>query len=409
MRIAIVHPYPVWRRAVGGTTRVDLLVRHLAGRHEVTVLTHASGDREADAAAIADLASIGVEQRIFARPRPSPGRKIAWALAANPYFVGFNRNPGLEAALGALEREGALDVVHVEFAYLAPLLGGLGPRVARSLAEQETMSVMIERLRAVPGRRRSLYQIYLGHELDRVRRFEAGALCTFDRAWAISPGEAEVLSRLAGRRIGVLPHVVSAAAFSPPAVEPVEPGLLFVGNYGHDPNRHAIRWFAEEVWPRVRESIPDARLDVVGPHLPADDATALEGPGVRLRGRVEDLAGAYREAAVFVNPIRSGGGMRGKVLEAFACGRPVVSTGLGMEGIAARDGIECDLADEPAAFAGATIRLLGDAALRHERGARSRLLVERLYDAPAVFSRLEEAWCEAIADRRARPAVGRVA
>src|SRR5262249_31186117 len=81
-KIAIVHPYPVSSRAVGGTTRVNALARFLAPRHAVSVLTHASGDDEADRAAIAELAALGIEQRVFERPRASAPRKLVWALSA---------------------------------------------------------------------------------------------------------------------------------------------------------------------------------------------------------------------------------------------------------------------------------------------------------------------------------------
>ncbi|HZR80491.1 MAG TPA: glycosyltransferase [Candidatus Binatia bacterium] len=409
MKIAIVHPYPVSERAVGGTTRVYLLARHLAARHSVRILTHASGDPIADAAAVRAMADLGVAQEIFARPRATVGRKLAWALGHAPYFVGHNRNPALEAALARLDATDELDVVHVEFAYLAPVLGALGPRPARVLAEQETMSVVVERLHAVPSRRLSLYQVYLSRQLAGVRRFEAQAVRTFDRAFAINEAEAALLSRVAGREVAVLPHVVAADAFRAPAAEPREPVLLFVGNYAHDPNRHAVLWFAESVWPRVCEEAGDAALAVVGPHLPPAEALELARRGARLLGRVDDLADCYRRATVFVNPILSGGGMRGKVLEAFASGRPVVSTRLGMEGIAAEDGVHADLADDAVAFARAVVRLLRDPELRRQRGRAARALVEQLYDAPSVFGRLEDAYRDAVAERLARLTADRVA
>jgi polysaccharide biosynthesis protein PslH len=409
VKLAIVHPYPVSSRAVGGTTRVNALARFLARRHAVTVLTHASDDEEADRAAIAELASLGIEQRVFPRPRASAPRKLAWALGSSPYFVGYNRNPDLEAALVELDRSAALDAVHLEFAYLTPLLEGLSSIPARILAEQETMSVAIERLRAVPQHLKSRYQLYLGHRARSVRRFEARVLPEFDRAFAITAGEAEWLERVSGRRVGILPHVVEASAFAPPESEPEEPVALFVGNFAHDPNRHALGWLLDGPWPMVRAAVPAARLEVIGPGLPAADAEALEAANGRWLGRVEDLAAAYRRAAVFVNPIVSGGGMRGKVLEAFASARPVVSTALGMEGIAARNGSHAEIADHAPSFAAAVSILFRDPALRRVRGRIARELVVELYDAPVVFARLERDVAAAVAERRSRAATGRVA
>jgi glycosyltransferase involved in cell wall biosynthesis len=401
VRITIVHPYLVHAGAVGGTTRVFRLVRYLAERHSVEVLTHASGDPAADRAAAAELAGFGVSHRTFARPRATARRKVSWMLSPEPYFVGHNWNPALAAYLGERDRAGELDVVHVEFAYLAPHLARLGPRPARILAEQETMSLMIERLRAVPRTFLSAYQLYIARELHAVRRFERTVLPRFDRAFAITPTEAAIFGAILGRHASVLPHVVDAKGFSPPEQEPAWPTCLFVGNFTHDPNRHALRWLLDEVWPSVRRQLPSVRLEVVGPGVLAEDRSVAEREGATVLGHVENLAACYRRASVFLNPIRSGGGMRGKVLEAFASGRPVVSTWLGMEGIAAADGVQFDAADDPADFAAAVRRLLDDPALRRARGEQARRLVEERYDAPRVFSRLEAAYAAAVAERRA--------
>jgi polysaccharide biosynthesis protein PslH len=405
VKIAIVHPYLVHARAVGGTTRVYGLVRHLAPRHRVEVLTHASGDPAADRAAADDLASLGAVHRTFARPPATARRKLAWMLSPEPYFVGHNLNPALASYLAERDRAGEIDLVHLEFAYLEPMLAGLGPHPARILAEQETMSLMIERLRSVPGALKSAYQLYIARELRAVRRFERAVLPRFDRAFAITPQEAGLFTSLLGRPAPVLPHVVDASAFSPPTAEPAAPVCLFVGNFAHDPNVHALHWLLEHAWPAIRAGRPDARLEIVGPGLPEETARALETHGGAALGRVEDLAERYRRAAVFVNPITSGGGMRGKVLEAFASGRPVVSTRLGMEGIAARDGVHFDEAETGSAFADAVLRLLADAALRRSRGEQARALVLERYDAPRVFTRLESEYEAAVATRQKRTEV----
>lgn len=400
MKIAIVHPYLVHSRAVGGTTRVYALVKHLAARHAVEVLTHTSGDPEADRAAIADLAGLGVRHRCFARPRATTARKLAWMLASEPYFVGHNRNPALAAHLAELDRRGELDLVHLEFGYLEPSLHGLGSAPARILAEQETMSMMLERLRSVPGALKSAYQLYIVRELRAVQRFERETLPRFDRAFAITPEEAGLFTAILGRPAPVLPHVVDARRFVPPAHEPTDPVCLFVGNFGHDPNRFALRWLLAEPWPAVRARRPDARLEIVGPGLPEEDRRLAEAAGATVLGRIEDLAAAYGRAAVFVNPIHSGGGMRGKVLEAFASGRPVVSTRLGMEGIAAQSGYHFDAADDGVGFAAAVLRLLGEPSLRSARGEHARALVLERYDAPRVFDRLEQEYEAAVERRR---------
>ena len=395
MKIAIVHPYPVHSGAVGGTTRVYALVRHLASAgHVVTVLAHSTGKAEADRAAVGDLASLGASQRLFPLVKPPLRARLGWISGPIPYYVHRNRNPSLEDELARL----APDLVHVEAGYLAPLLDRLDPRVPRTLAEQETMSLAVDRLRTARGR--SPWELFLLTQRRKIAAFEQQALTGFQRVWAISAAEAEHLARLLGRPVEILPHVVDTRSFQPGAEPAAAPRLLFVGNYAHRPNWHALLWLLSQVWPRIRAQVPEAQLEAVGPGLDAAKRERVERAGGSAPGRVADLAAAYRGAAVFLNPIRSGGGMRGKVLEAFACGCAVVSTAMGMEGVEARSGEHCLVADTREEFASAVVRYLREPALRREHGRAARALVERNYDPGQVFPRLEAAFSELIEQRR---------
>lgn len=400
MRIAIVHPYPVWSRAVGGTTRVHALVRHLAPRHELYVFAHGHGAVDEETEAIRELAGLGVVQRIFPRPPSSWLTKARWAAGRAPYFVSHNRNPALEAALATLDRERPIDVGHLELIALAPLLESLGPGAARVLAEQELMSITIDRLRGVSWRHKSMYQHFIIRQLGRIRAFERDALRRFDRLFGISEIEAGRMAELSGRKVEVLPHVVDTELFHPGSPTAGTDSVLFVGNYAHHPNVEAVFWLMERVWPMLRTGHPEARIRLIGPGLDAAQVRALAALGAEVVGRVDDLVRAYRSATVFANPILSGGGMRGKVLEAMACGVPVVSTGIGLEGVAARPGVHCDLADDAQPFAVALLRLLGDAVLRRARAERARALVVAHYDARLVMERLEMALEEARAAHR---------
>ncbi len=398
MRVTLVHPYPVHAGAVGGTTRVYAFVRHLVrAGHAVTVLAHTSGRPEVDAAAAADLARLGAAQRLFPLVKPPLPRRLRWLRGPTPYFVWRNRNAALEAALPGT----APDVVHVEHGYLAPLLAGLPPGTARVLAEQETMSLAVARLRAARGR--SPWEWYLLTQREKVAAFERRAFACYDRISGISDVEARHLAAVTGRPVGVVPHVVDTAVFTPPATPPQAPVALFVGNFRHRPNWHSLSWLLARVWPQVRAAVPGARLDVVGPGLEEAERAQVERAGGRPLGRVEDLPAAYRAAAVFANPIRSGGGMRGKVLEAFACGCPVVSTALGLEGIDGAVDVACRIADAPEEFGAELVRYLREPALRQAHGRAARALVERAYDVRVVLPRLE-AELRAAVDARRRAA-----
>ena len=163
--------------------------------------------------------------------------------------------------------------------------------------------------------------------------------------------------------------------------------MLFVGNYLHPPNVEGALWLAREVWPLVRRLSPGARLTLAG-RAPPPEIAALTAADVRVPGMVDDLRPLYARASMVTAPIFWGSGVRIKILEALACGLPLVTTALAAEGIDLRQGESALFAEQPGEFAAAIARLLDDAALRVRLSAAGRALVERDYDAEQIGARL---------------------
>ena len=125
MRVAILNPSPLHRQAVGGVTRVYGLARFLAERgHDVHVFAQTSGDRQLDTAAIEELRGLNITQRLFPVHRPTAMQKLWWFAGPLPYFVYKRRSPEIQAALREQDLRTPFDIVHVEMAYLAPLVRG---------------------------------------------------------------------------------------------------------------------------------------------------------------------------------------------------------------------------------------------------------------------------------------------
>jgi polysaccharide biosynthesis protein PslH len=150
------------------------------------------------------------------------------------------------------------------------------------------------------------------------------------------------------------------------------PGVLFVGNFSHHPpNTDAALWLGRSILPPLRATHPDVRLTIVGPS-PTPEVQALAGNGVVVTGEVPDVTPYLADAAVVVVPIRVGGGMRVKVLEALAAGKAVVATPLAVEGLAVSAGDQLEIAETEEELRGAISRLLGDAERRRAVAARAR-------------------------------------
>jgi glycosyltransferase involved in cell wall biosynthesis len=215
-------------------------------------------------------------------------------------------------------------------------------------------------------------------DVDKLRAFEHAAEAHAKLAFVCQPND--------GHDWPVPPEVVPNTVTLPAtyARRSTRPIVLFVGNCtgdDHTPNVDAVSHFVADIWPAIRQAVPDAEFHLVGATGDPAKRAVANVPGVVLRGFVDDLAATYAEAAVSVAPIRFGTGTRIKILEALAYGCPVVSTAIGAEGIAAVPGREIELTVWPAEFANLTIALLHDRDAADRMGLAGRAVAERLYDA----------------------------
>jgi glycosyltransferase involved in cell wall biosynthesis len=184
----------------------------------------------------------------------------------------------------------------------------------------------------------------------------------------------------------------------PPAVDPARevPGtILFVGNFAHPPNRDAAIWLAREILPAVLERHPQARLRIVGT-APTAEVRELAGPRIEVVPDAPSVQPHLEAAAVVMAPVRTGGGMRMKVLEAMAAGKAVVTTPRGTEGYAGfAEEPPLAVAESEAEIAAVTASLLEDGEGRRQLGERARGFAERHHSPEAWAGRLTAVYEEA--------------
>ncbi len=193
--------------------------------------------------------------------------------------------------------------------------------------------------------------------------------------------------------IGLVPNAIRPAA--PPATTAPEGrpmasiDLLMVGNLAYYPNTDAAIFFCREVLPRLAPTAHRLRVAILGSAPPPEVLALGQHPGVAVLADVPDVKPYYAAARLAVAPIRAGGGSRIKILEAFAHGRPVVSTRIGAEGLSVVDGRHLLMADTADEFAAATARLLADRALAGRLVQEARLLIDRRYGFALVARDIE--------------------
>jgi glycosyltransferase involved in cell wall biosynthesis len=224
----------------------------------------------------------------------------------------------------------------------------------------------------VPGLVRLAYEL----EYHRMRSYERAALARFPALIVTSQADAKALGQ--GNKVHILPMGVDLDRFAfhgPGGRDPAT--LIFTGNMGYQPNEEAVFWFAEQVWPLVRVSHPQARWHIVGTN-PGERVRALAGEassGIEVLGWVPEMSHYLGQATLAVCPLRSGSGIQMKVQEAMATGTPVVATSVANRGVGAVPERDLLIADSPVDFATAVARLFDDPNLRARLAQAGRTFV----------------------------------
>lgn len=382
MRILFLTPdFPI-PPDQGAKLRSLALIRAAAEHHQVDVLSFVKNQGGRGSPREAALQPQCNRVRVVEAPPSRSLLRRSWSLLFDPLPDLAHRleSSAFRAALWEMLGGEQYDVVQIEGLEMMPYLD-----LVR--AGTDGASIIYDAHNAEMSLQRSIFQVefrdprrwhgalYSLVQWSKLGTYERIMMNGADVVLAVSEGDA---AKLRGRHVDpeLVPNGVDTSAI--PYLEPGRaPGstLLFLGPLDYRPNADAVRWLLGDVFGLVRAQTPRARLRLVG-----RGTERIQGEGVDAAGYVEDVAAELAAADALVVPMRMGGGVRFKVLEGMAGGVPVVSTPLGLAGIAATDGQHALIGRTAAELASAVVRVLEDRALARRLGAAARRLAEARYD-----------------------------
>lgn len=323
-------------------------------------------DRELSEALIRELPKLEIPEpvfhpiHLFRHPRYVP--RVVWlrAMRGVPYVAGKWDSPSIRKALRRELGSCAFDVVWLNglaSAHYLPMVRRLQPD-ARVVLDQH--NVESDRFAQFAMRQRGLRRLVAEAEWRAARDFERDVLRAVDAVGAISHYDARAYSALAGIEARTVPQV---ASFVRRTGEGPGPRLCWFGSLTWNPNVRGLNWFCREVWPRIRERLPDATLEIAGPGLPtASDGSVIapsawRGPGITTLGFVDSISPLCERSVAMVAPVLGGTGIRLKLIDAFREGIPAVTTPDGAGGLDIEPGREAFVESEPVAFAQRVVEL----------------------------------------------------
>ena len=400
MKLLFVGPKIPYPANDGGRIAVLEPMRHLAARgHEVAYLGFG---RQEEADGLKSEAGLAWARAVKHDTRTHLGSMAAALLARAPYTAGKYRSPAMSRALSVALGEERFDLVQLEQTHMAWYIPDI--QRAKGVSVLRLHNIESELMLSFARQVRPPVSWYASVQARRMRTFESQACRDVDACLAITEEDARWVRQASPMtRVFVVPAGSAVVPRRDPDLR-IGHSILFIGALDWMPNAQGMRWFAKRVWPKIKQDVPLARCLVIGRNPPVDlRRWADTDPTVSVPGFVEDVAEFRYRANAEITPILSGGGMRVKILDAFAHGNAVVSTSLGATGIEAKDEEEILLADTDAGFAHQVVRLLIHPELRRRIGNAALALIARRYSWERIVTQQEEAYYSLLSARSGRP------
>jgi glycosyltransferase involved in cell wall biosynthesis len=296
------------------------------------------------------------------------------------YFLRVHGSKKMAHTIAEMVKKDKYDFVIAEYSVMGQFLHKNPelPPTRRIISVHECY--YLARLKSLRHHKLGLDKLKEAINLKGLKKYEFDMYRNADKILSLTPqGKDELLAISPDLDIAIVPHGVDVEAFSfsPQAKE--ENSLVFLGNYLHYPNVDAVLYFHEEIWPLLKKKLPQLKFYVVGQSPPSEIMDLARDKSIVVTGTVDDVTPYLRRGQVFICPVRLGGGFRGKILEAMALGRPVVSTRLGAEGIPASSGENIILADTPVEFVKGITDLIRNTHLYQRIQQNARKLMEDHY------------------------------
>jgi glycosyltransferase involved in cell wall biosynthesis len=357
-RVLFFSPRFPWPLDRGDRLRAYHLLRGFARHADVTLFTLT--DTPVNEAPLEPLLELCARVEVISIPRWMSRAQMLGALPGRlPFQVAYFRSEAMERLVDRANAE-AFDLVVGQMFRVFPYMA----RVRQAPRVMDLCDSLAMNYRGAAPLKPLLARLAFREEWRRVEAYEAHVMDNVTESWVVSEVDRQdLLRRRPAARIAVVPNGVEERWGDAGLIEASDPRVLFLGNLTVGHNVDAVLHFVEAVWPRVRQAVPTARLDLAG--LAGPRIRALDGvSGVHVHGFVPDLRELLESCRLSVAPVRYGAGIQNKVIETIAAGLPAVVTSLVSRPLGCTEGREILVADEPVEQARAVVALLTDEARR---------------------------------------------
>ncbi|MBI2033149.1 MAG: glycosyltransferase [Candidatus Levybacteria bacterium] len=398
MNILIVSSYLPFPLFSGGNIRLYNIIKRLSKHHQVTLVAEMRKHQTEDD--INEVKKICKSVYTVTRSSQWSLENIAkTGISSKPFLVVGHKSREMQEIISGLLEKEKFDLIHVETFYVAQNIPQTSVPIV--LVEHNIEYLVYKRFAdgASPVLRPFLYA-----DVMKMKRYESMLWKTVDRLVAVSEVEKTAMKRADAV---VVPNGVDTEKYKMNDLKSKtlekEKKILFIGDFKWIQNRNAAAWIITEIWPLINSKFTNQLTDqdsklalklwIVGKHIPDSIKFLSNDPSIILdENAPKETEKIYSNAYMLLAPIRVGGGTSYKILEAMACGLPVVTTVLGVEGLGAKDGKEVLIGDDTNILSQNVIRLLKDPKIYRTIGENARKLIEKNFEWGKIVERLENVY-----------------
>ena len=290
-----------------------------------------------------------------------------------PFQVAYYRSKQFQSKLDQITSTRNFDLAHYFLLRVAEYQ--IPSRIPKVIELIDSMQLNFSSRIAIE--KNIIKKLILKEELSRVTDYEINVVNKFTKSILVSQIDADLITKDA-HKIAIVSSVVNTNIFTPSVNDRSEQivKLIFLGRMGYSPNIYAVTWFAKNCFPPINHQFPDTRFVIAGADATQEIINLGNKQNIEVTGYVESMTDTLSQSDIAVIPMQSGSGMQNKILEAMACGLPVVTTTLGLGMIQAIDGESILIANTVEQFIAAVSSLIEDESKRREIGQNGRRFVE---------------------------------
>lgn len=391
MKILMLTPYLPFPDSSGGQIRSYNLIKNLSKKHKITLFSLIKDDSEKKF--VPELEKYCEKVRVFKRSRsPWTARNILLTgFGPYPFLVIRNLSPRERSAVKEEIDSVKYDLIHAETFYVMPHIPTTSVPI---LLVEQTIEYLVYK-HYVQSIKNIFLRYLLSIDVAKLRFWETNFWKKADGVVAVSDADKKEMIKLAPKlKVGLVPNGVNLDFFKiKTSWSDKEPKILFVANFKWLQNIEAAELLLNQVFPVIKKRVPNAKVWIVGQHVPKE-ISFFRSKSVVVEDLREDdqdgIRNAYLNASVFVSPLRGPGGTRLKHFGAMAAKLPLITTTVGAEGLGAKDGKEILIRNNPKDLADAVVDILKNPKKAEIIARNARRLVEEKYSWPKMGELLDE-------------------